>query len=253
VEESVVRNTGLHPKKVNWFSSYRVHHRVVEHVREGNVFLAGDSAHIHSPAGGQGMNTGIGDAVNLAWKLSDVIEGRADDKLLDSYEIERIAFARTLVSTTDTAFRFVANRSPVGSIFRAYVLPTAFFELTRLKAFLRFAFRTVSQLKIQYRKSPLSQGGTAKRAAGDRLPWVKFGKEENFLLGIDWEIHTYGSGKRPALSFSAFPHRHFPLNADAKKKGLVNAVYAIRPDGYIGYVGEENGLADYFAEIGYLL
>src|SRR6201999_1702123 len=65
--------------KVNWFSTYRVHHRVTDHFRKGRAFLAGDAAHIHSPAGGQGMNTGIGDAINLAWKLEAVLDGRAPD------------------------------------------------------------------------------------------------------------------------------------------------------------------------------
>jgi 2-polyprenyl-6-methoxyphenol hydroxylase-like FAD-dependent oxidoreductase len=73
-------------QKVNWFSTYHVHHRVTEHFRKGRAFLLGDAAHIHSPAGGQGMNTGIGDAINLAWKLAWVLDGRADAALLDSYE-----------------------------------------------------------------------------------------------------------------------------------------------------------------------
>ncbi len=78
---------------VNWFSTYRVHHRVADHFRQGRVFIAGDAGHIHSPAGGQGMNTGIGDAVNLAWKLAAVVGGRANRSILDTYEAERIAFA----------------------------------------------------------------------------------------------------------------------------------------------------------------
>jgi 2-polyprenyl-6-methoxyphenol hydroxylase-like FAD-dependent oxidoreductase len=72
--------------KMNWFSTYQVHHRVAEHFRKGRAFLLGDAAHIHSPAGGQGMNTGIGDAINLAWKLAAVMAGHAPDRLLESYE-----------------------------------------------------------------------------------------------------------------------------------------------------------------------
>ena len=103
--------TGVHVTKVNWFSSYRVHHRVAEHFRVGRAFLLGDAGHIHSPAGGQGMNTGIGDAVNLAWKLAAVLQGRADSAILDTYEPERIAFARSLVATTDRAFQLMAGES----------------------------------------------------------------------------------------------------------------------------------------------
>ena len=101
-------------EQVNWFSTYRVHHRVADHFRTGRAFLLGDAAHVHSPAGGQGMNTGIGDAINLAWKLAAVLSGGAEAKLLDSYETERIAFARKLVATTDRVFSFRHGRGAHG-------------------------------------------------------------------------------------------------------------------------------------------
>ncbi|TIX37552.1 MAG: monooxygenase, partial [Mesorhizobium sp.] len=100
-----------------------VHHRVAERFRVGRVFLCGDAGHIHSPAGGQGMNTGMGDAVNLGWKLAAVVQGRADQRLLDSYEPERIAFARKLIESTDTAFRFITSRSRLVGLFRRYLMP----------------------------------------------------------------------------------------------------------------------------------
>lgn len=80
--------------RVDWFSTYRVHDRVADRFRQGRLFIAGDAGHVHSPAGGQGMNTGIGDAINLAWKLAHVLQGRAPDALLDSYADERMRFAR---------------------------------------------------------------------------------------------------------------------------------------------------------------
>ena len=98
---------------MNWFSTYHVHHRVTDHFRKGRAFLLGDAAHIHSPAGGQGMNTGIGDAINLAWKLAGVLAGGAPDALLDSYEAERIGFARRLVATTDRAFSVATAEGPI--------------------------------------------------------------------------------------------------------------------------------------------
>ena len=110
-------------EKVNWFSTYRVHHRVTEHFRKGRAFLLGDAAHIHSPAGGQGMNTGIGDAINLAWKLAAVLGGRAPDTLLDSYEAERIGFARRLVATTDRVFSFATAEGRIADILRTRVAP----------------------------------------------------------------------------------------------------------------------------------
>ncbi len=96
--------------RVRWFSTYHVHHRVAQRFRDGNIFLLGDAAHVHSPVGGQGMNTGIGDAVNLAWKLASVVRGGASAALLDSYEPERIGFARRLVATTDRAYRRSCRR-----------------------------------------------------------------------------------------------------------------------------------------------
>src|SRR5271163_4833259 len=88
VSSRAIEHLKVQVEKVNWFSTYRVHHRVTDHFRKGRAFVLGDAAHIHSPAGGQGMNTGIGDAVNLAWKLQSVLKGRAPDALLDSYETE---------------------------------------------------------------------------------------------------------------------------------------------------------------------
>src|SRR5208282_2955145 len=113
VSKRVIERIQIDVERVNWFSTYRVHHRVADHFRKGRAFLLGDAAHIHSPVGGQGMNTGIGDAVNLAWKLAWVLGGRAPDALLDSYEAERIGFARRLVASTDRAFGIATADGPV--------------------------------------------------------------------------------------------------------------------------------------------
>src|ERR671939_35596 len=115
--------TGTRVKGVNWFSTYRVHHRVADRFRQGRVFLAGDAGQVHSPAGGQGMNTGIGDAVNLAWKLAAALGGRADPVLLDSYEAERIPFARSLVRTTDRVFEAFVGRGAFSRMVRSALLP----------------------------------------------------------------------------------------------------------------------------------
>jgi len=98
-----------------WVSLYRLHHRMAEWFRVGNVFLlAGDAAHVHSPVGGQGMNTGIQDAYNHAWKLAMVINGQAGETLLDSYSTERMPVARALLNGTDKAFNvLVSDRKTV--------------------------------------------------------------------------------------------------------------------------------------------
>src|SRR5262252_6761604 len=111
--------------RVNWFSTYHVHHRVAQHFRKGRAFLLGDAAHIHSPVGGQGMNTGIAGAINLAWKLKAVLAGGAPDALLDTFEGERIAFARRLVETTDRVFTLATAEGRIASILRTQVVPLA--------------------------------------------------------------------------------------------------------------------------------
>jgi 2-polyprenyl-6-methoxyphenol hydroxylase-like FAD-dependent oxidoreductase len=239
VAQSVALNTGLKISKVNWFSSYHVHHRVAEKFQEGRVFLCGDAGHIHSPAGGQGMNTGIGDAINLAWKLADVIKGRSSEAIISSYAIERMAFAKVLVQTTDTAFKAIASRSAWGSFFRAYILPSLFGSLTEFSTFLKFAFRTISQIRIHYHESPLSEGDAGKIRGGDRLPWVRFPKGDNYqvLQSLGWQIHVYGSSSASIQEFGkkfALPVREFIWNEEAREKGLLqNAAYLIRPDGYV--------------------
>ena len=107
------------------------------------------------------MNTGIGDAVNLAWKLAAVLRGRAGVPILDTYEPERIAFARRLVATTDQAFTGVTSSSVTARTLRLHVVPALLPGFLTIEAFRRLAFRTVSQTVINYRGSTLVQGGRA--------------------------------------------------------------------------------------------
>src|SRR2546423_4884802 len=139
------RTTGVRVEKTFWSSVYHSHHRVVEHFRVGRVFIAGDAGHVHSPVGGQGMNTGIGDAVNLAWKLASVLQGHADQSILDSYEPERITFARALVNTTDRFFNFVTGPGLRAKIFRDLVFKRVVPLLLRSQGVRRRAFRIISQ------------------------------------------------------------------------------------------------------------
>ena len=144
VRGHALRNMRLEVSKENWFSAYRVHHRVANDFRKGRVFLLGDAAHVHSPVGAQGMNTGIGDAVNLSWKLAAVLGGTAPDSILDTYCTERIAFAKRLVATTDRVFTLATNRGALAAKMRRVLLP---FLLPRLLSggFGKSIFRTFSQ------------------------------------------------------------------------------------------------------------
>src|SRR3982075_9676 len=158
ISDRAINHLKVQVRNVNWFSTYHVHHRVTQHFRKRHAFLLGDAAHIHSPAGGQGMNTGIGDAINLAWKLAAVVAGRAPDALLDSYEAERVGFARRLVATTDRAFSFVTAEGRVADILRTRVAPVVIPRVVAFKPVREFMFRTISQITLNYRGGPLSRG-----------------------------------------------------------------------------------------------
>ena len=239
---------------VNWFSTYRVHHRVADRFRHGRAFLLGDAAHIHSPVGGQGMNTGIGDAVNLAWKLAAVVRGRAAPAILDTFEPERIAFARRLVTTTDQAFTGVTSSSALARAVRLHIAPRVLPPLFELQAVRRFAFRTVSQTVITYRgSSQLSVGIAGGIHGGDRLPWVPLdhgSSIDNFapLASLDWQLHVYGDAS--AATRAACEQRRLALHEFAwqpamSRAGLRrDAMYLIRPDGYVGFSSGEQSVAE---------
>jgi hypothetical protein len=245
---------------VNWFSTYRVHHRVAQSFREGRAFLLGDAAHIHSPVGGQGMNTGIGDAVNLAWKFAAVLKGEAAEGLLDTYEPERIAFARHLVATTDRVFTFVTKEGSVAQFVRTRIVPRIVPWLFRLPRLRRFLFRTVSQIGVNYRGSTLSVGTTGSIRGGDRLPWVEISPgRDNFapLASLAWQVHVYGEVRPEVAEACAqlqIPLHHFAWQSEMGRVGLHRAaLYLVRPDGYIALADQEANdkrLRIYFDNLG---
>ena len=246
-------------RHVNWFSTYHVHHRVTQHFRKGRAFLAGDAAHIHSPAGGQGMNTGIGDAINLAWKLAAVVKGRATATLLDTYEAERIGFARKLVASTDRAFTFATGQGAFAAFVRTRLAPLILPALFSFSAVRRFAFRTVSQTMINYREGPLSRGAAGHVQGGDRLPWVATGGVDNYtpLASTDWQVHVYGE---PSSELSVWcsqrklPLHTFAWQAEHAIAGLArNAIYLLRPDTYVALAepsGSPDAIDRYFGDRG---
>ena len=230
----------VHVTQVNWFSTYHVHHRVASRFKVGRCFLSGDAGHIHSPAGGQGMNTGIGDAVNLAWKLANVLSGRAPDTLLDSYDTERIGFARMLVASTDSAFKLIVSKSAASVFLRSWIVPHILPTLSEFPAVRREFYRAVSQIRISYRDSALSQGKAGSIAGGDRLPWVDGQAGDNFapLRSMDWQMHVYGAPSDAVRQASAgfnLPCHVFAWSEAARRAGLAEgAAYLVRPDGHVG-------------------
>jgi 2-polyprenyl-6-methoxyphenol hydroxylase-like FAD-dependent oxidoreductase len=222
---------------VRWFSVYRVHHRVVQRFRKGPLFLLGDAAHVHSPVGGQGMNTGLGDAVNLAWKLVEVLKHGSDERLLDSYDAERRPFAETLVQTTDRTFELIVRQTPLARFIRTqvvpYVLPMAF----RLGIVRRFTFRTVSQIRITYRKGPLARGP----GGGDRLPPLHEPARPD-----RWQLVTVGAPTPQGEIWCR------DRNIDPVSRPGSSAVLLVRHDGYVGVAlpsFSAEALDDYLREV----
>lgn len=239
VSGRAIQHLKVEVRQVNWFSTYHVHHRVADHFRKGRAFLLGDAAHIHSPAGGQGMNTGIGDAFNLAWKLAMVLGGRAADSLLGSYETERISFARRLVATTDRVFSFATAEGRLADILRTRVAPFVISKLTSVDMVREHMFRTVSQITLTYRGSPLGHGVAGQVHGGDRLPWVLTEESDNFapIGAMAWQVHVYGSARAELAAWCAdhdVPLHVFAWRADYEAAGLArDALYLLRPDGYV--------------------
>jgi len=260
VGKRAVGNLKLTITKVNWFSTYQVHHRVARRFHEGRAFLLGDAAHVHSPVGGQGMNTGIGDAVNLAWKLAAVLNGGARDSLLATYEAERIGFARRLVVTTDRAFTVVTKQGAVARWVRSRLVPALAPMLFRLAPVRRFLFRTVSQIGVNYRDAPLSVGAAGAVRGGDRLPWVETEPgQDNFapLASLTWQVHVYGNprdGLAAACAELRLPVHLFEWRQHMRRAGFRRAaLYLVRPDGYVALAdphADPQRLRQYFDEHG---
>jgi hypothetical protein len=264
---------GIRVVHSHWLTSFEIHHARVPAYRWGRVFLTGDAAHIHSPAGGQGMNTGMQDAFNLAWKLAAVIGGQAGQTLLDSYEAERIPVADGVIAFTDRLTR-AGTLSGVPRRIRDLVIRL----LSQIPAARRFMAETAEEVNIAYRTSPIAVGRRprhAKVAAGEHVPHLTdeaLQKQLRAACGPDNTGHvvlTVASGQPvPAASDGQIQVLVTAHDADvagydtiiADPKGLVAQRFGlkngghlvIRPDGYIGAVAsldDTTTVADYFATV----
>jgi len=259
IEEQIKRDAELELDitNVNWFSTYKVHTRHVNKFSEGRCFLAGDAAHIHTPAGAQGMNTGIQDGYNLAWKLAMVLRGASDIKLLDSYNEERLVNAENLLKTTDRFFNLVASPEPILTYLRMHVFPYVAGAAFSIDAVKKFVFPRISQIGINYRHSSISDhesDGGFDVKAGDRLPYFTIEGESIFSRLSEPKFHL--------LSFSDGGGETTGSNLSDEFKDLID-VYEIpiyprvaevfgsdksfrvllRPDNYIATISNDASLA----------
>jgi len=263
----IKKTTGLTVENTNWFSTYRCHHRVAENFRRGRAFLVGDAAHIHSPVGGQGMNTGIMDAINLAWKLASVIKQSSmtedlKNQLLDSYESERRSFALSVVGATDHGFTILTNSGIFSHILRNWIIPYLAPIATRFQSTRTEIFRRGSQLICSYRGSPVNQPQIkgAVIQPGDRIPWVKTETSDNFstLNGISWKMHVYGQQPHDLAAWCQKRNIELAIIDWEPKHGEVglkkDALYLLRPDHYVAGIFDEDiqsRVEDYFSSHGF--
>jgi 2-polyprenyl-6-methoxyphenol hydroxylase-like FAD-dependent oxidoreductase len=259
VSDHAARALGLKVDKLNWFSVYHVSHRVTEHFRKGRSFLLGDAAHIHTPVGGQGMNTGIGDAINLAWKLKAVLAGQSNDSILDTFETERRAFAVRLVNTTDQAFKFVASSGHLAEIVRHRIAPIVLPQIVKFDSVRDFIFRTISQITLNYRGKGLETGRAGSVHGGDRLPWVRGAGFDNYdaLKSMDWQVHVYGEAHDTLKRWCyerGVPMHAYRWDHSMADSGLKEgAVYLLRPDTYVAFANatqDTNSIGEFLAQAG---
>jgi 2-polyprenyl-6-methoxyphenol hydroxylase-like FAD-dependent oxidoreductase len=249
-----------------WLTYFRLQHRHAARYQAGRIFLAGDAAHVHSPAGAQGMNTGIQDAWNLGWKLALVSRGVADEALLDSYDAERRPVGGFVVRFTDRAFSVATSTNPLIRALRRQVVPRILPLALRFDKVLADGFRTVSQLNISYPRSPAVQEGRPTLRggpkAGDRLPDARVARDGQLcwlgeaLAASRFHLLLCGPvGGWNASQLSAVRRRyrdtlavhHLTQDAapgalhDVDGQALVRlgaadaAHYLVRPDGHVAY------------------
>jgi 4,5-epoxidase len=216
LEKMLPRRTGLTAriKTCDWTSSFTIHRRLAGSYRHGRVFLAGDAAHVHSPFSGQGMNTGIGDAENLAWKLAMVVNGRAGDRLLDTYEQERRPIAEEVLRGTTALTSFVLGMGAWRRILRDTVL----LPLMNLPLAQRKLFETTSQLAITYRRGPLGPHGDRDPEIAPR--WTN----GRWVLVVPSEHDPHVAVARPRLGDDLLV-----------ETGPVTRL--VRPDGHLAWQG----------------
>jgi len=248
---ALFKQFGLKIAETSWFSRYKIHHRLAETFKVGRVFLAGDAAHIHSPVGGQGMNAGIADAINLGWKLADTLNNKIHPQILETYEEERRTYAKQLVKTTDRAFKIVTTDNLfIHNIRNNLTAILGKLALTKSNTLGDRLFQVISQTGIHYENSNLNAENTQNDLLGLRLPYYK-----NNLDSIDemhWHVHVYGKIKshfRNFLDDYGLPYHEIPWEDEINNVGLTeNTAYLIRPDGYIAWISKVQNakhLSDY--------
>ena len=242
-------------EKVNWFAIYHLHYRCADRFKTGRCFLAGDAAHIHSPAGGQGMNTGLQDAYNLSWKLAMVLQNNAGEKLLNTYHLERYPFAKWLLKFTDRVFGLMTSSNWIISWFRTNLAPFLINKMVNKSAAGIKLFKIFSQIWYSYRTSPLSIHASKQKLqfkAGDRFPYVLtliddklqscyhlLTKPKFHLVVIGEQVSVEEQNRIPSELRPIIEIIFLPLSREWELLGIKQKLYIlVRPDNYIGMLSD---------------
>ncbi len=243
-------------EKALWLSEFRINERQVDHYCHGRVILAGDAAHIHSPAGGQGMNTSIQDAVNLSWKLAMVIKKQAARSLLNTYQDERHPVGAAVVEGSGRMLRVMMNQNPLIGFFRRWVLP----YIVGLPPMRKEAVNRLSEVDVEYCGGPLAPTGS-DRWIGRRCPDVVWGDDglsiydlftgtgftilrlgHGSMSDTMWERVIHAAGPDVVLVDAAMPDGSITEEAKAFATSLAvddGTIVVVRPDSYLGPVSQD--------------
>jgi 2-polyprenyl-6-methoxyphenol hydroxylase-like FAD-dependent oxidoreductase len=212
----------IQARALNWSSYFRIHHRHAAHLRNGRVFLAGDAAHIHSPFGGQGMNTGLHDVWNLVWKLEMSLRGHGSEQLLDSYSEERLPVITDVIETTDRLTKVMGTPNKLAQFLRDSLIPA----VSHLSAFQHAFVNRLSGLGIAYAGSSIVEGGGERLfedfMRGGQIPSAQF----VLMLPSDASPSIRNSVQSLATEF------HEVLTVRTSQTAGVRLV---RPDGYLAF------------------
>lgn len=233
-------------RSASWLTPFHVNDRQAKHYRIGNAFLAGDASHIHSPVGGQGMNTGIQDAANLCWKLAAVSRG-ADETLLDSYEEERGEVGKALLRFTKRGLKLATTSNPILERARDALAPI----VTKLPPVQQNAVGFITETAIEYRSSSAVRdyGGDGHLRAGDRVPdlplrhpngrstlledWTS---PRHRVIGLNLDEDDIETLERSLPRAEVVALKTADLGYQGRKLfGDDGKLFALRPDGYLGF------------------
>lgn len=221
-----------------WMTNFSINSRMVSHYQKKNAFLIGDAAHIHSPVGGQGMNTGLQDAFNLAWKLAFVKKGFSPVSLINSYQDERYFVGKRLLNGTEKATKVILTRHPILFFLRNALMSF----LMSFQTIQKKVTATISEINVFYPMSRWNvQKGSSKLQAGARAPHI---------LPLVKNTISYHLLVNDKADFKSFETEYLKVHSlpDMQSPYEKGKLYLIRPDGYVAYCGpasDPQSLKDY--------